>query len=145
MSDRRSAMGKQSVLVLAFAFLFVAHSTPRSLAGEKSTYDIVLSGRSCEGTRPREKTCEYRVGKDLHFTIDGIGGAWTEITFFRSDYRGDFFGSYGQGHGCVIVKRGKGSWKDQYCGGPGSPVDFAFVSMKTGNVHRSWEGCREEK
>lgn len=132
-------------LVSAFVILFVVPAPLLLSAGEKSTYDIVISGRSCGGTRPREITCEYRVGKDLHFTIDGIGGAWTDITFIRSDYHGDFFGSYGLGHGCVIVKRGTKNWNDQYCGGPGSPVDFAFVSTKTGNVHRSWESCMEER
>ena len=135
--------GKISLLLSAAGILFFVAFPLFGIAGETSTYDVVLAGKRCEGVRPREITCEYRVGNDLHFTIDGIGGAWTGIAFIKSDYDGDFYAGYGLGHGCVIVRRGKGSWKDQYCGGPGSPVDVAFVSTKTGDVYRNWSACME--
>ena len=123
----------------ALLTLFIGVSPVFSIAGEWSTYDIVSSGKVCKQTPSQEFSCEYKVGNDLHFTIDGVGGEWTGITFLKSDIDGDFYAKFGLRHGCVIVRRGKKNWK------PGSPSDYAFISPKNGKVYRDWEACKEEK
>jgi hypothetical protein len=115
------------------------------LPGELSTYDIVSSCKVCKETPSQEISCEYKVGKDLHFSIDGIGGEWTGIAFMKSDYDGDFYAAFGIRHGCVIVKRGKTNWKNDADHGPGSPFDYAFVSPKNGKVYRDWIDCKDVK
>jgi hypothetical protein len=115
------------------------------LPEESSTYDIVSSCKVCKETPSQEISCEYKVGKDLLFSIDGIGGEWTGIAFMKSDYDGDFYAAFGIRHGCVIVKRGKKNWKNDADHGPGSPLDYAFVSPKNGKVYRDWIGCKDGK
>jgi len=136
--------GKMSFQTVAVSFLLILSLPSIPMAGETSTYDIVLSGKTCKPSGTRTITCDYRVGKDLHFTVDGIGGSWTGITFIKSDYDGDFYATYGLGHGCVVVKPGQTNWKNPGCGGPGSAFDYAFVSSKTGKVYRDWEACMKE-
>ena len=114
-----------------------------SIALELSTYDAVLIGKTCMETRSQEISCEYKVGNDLHFTIDGIGGESTGITFVKSNLEGDFYPTFGLQHGCVIVKRGKKNWKKDVDHGPGSPFDYAFISPKNGKVYRDWGECME--
>lgn len=113
--------------------------------GESSTYDIVSSCKKCKETPSREISCEYKVGKDLHLSVDGIGGEWTGIAFMKSDYDGDFYAAFGIRHGCVIVKRGKKNWKNVADHGPGSPFDYAFISPKNGKVYRDWTDCKDGK
>ena len=38
-----------------------------------STYDIVLSGKTCKEGNNQSLSCEYRIGIGLYFSIDGIG------------------------------------------------------------------------
>jgi len=132
-------------LTVAAAILFTVCTPSILAAAETSTYDIVLSGKTCRASGTRTVTCDYRVGKDLHFIIEGIGGPWTGITFIKSDYDGDFYATYGTEHGCVVVKPGRTNWKNPGCGGPGSAFDYAFVSPKTGKVYRDWEPCMTER
>ena len=42
-------------------------------AESPSTYEIVLSGKVCKESSTQTLSCEYKVGKGLHFSIDGIG------------------------------------------------------------------------
>lgn len=135
--------GKKPLLANAIFFLFLICLPSSLVAGDTSTYDTVLSGKTCGPSGTQEIRCTYRVGKDLHFTVDGIGGLWTEITFIKSSYEGDFYATYGLGHGCVVVKRGKSNWENPGCGGPGSAFDYAFVSSKTGEVYRDWQDCMQ--
>jgi hypothetical protein len=132
---------KKSLLVYVIFLLFLIPLPPSLFAGETSTYDTVLAGKACGPSGTQEVRCTYRVGNDLHFTVDGIGGLWTDITFIKSSYEGDFYATYGLGHGCVVVKRGKSNWENPGCGGPGSAFDYAFVSSKTGDVYRDWQDC----
>ena len=134
--------GKKFLFIYVI-FLLLLSLPSSSIAGETSTYDTVLAGKICSPEGTQEVRCIYRVGKDLHFSIDGIGGQWTGITFIRSDYEGDFYATYGLGHGCVVVKRGKSNWENPGCGGPGSAFDYAFVSSKTGEVYRDWQDCMQ--
>jgi hypothetical protein len=83
--------------------------------------------------------CRYKVGKDLEFTIAGIGQPDTGVTFVKSSFEGDFYASFGIQHGCVIVKRGQKAVTSQELSGPDSAFDFAFVSPKNGKVYRRWE------
>jgi hypothetical protein len=138
-SRQRKNLRVNSVLLT----LIVCISPIFSVAGEWSTFEIVSSGKACRQTPSREFSCEYRVGNDLRFSIDGVGGEWTGITFLKSDFDGDFYAKFGLQHGCVIVRRGKKSWKKDAAEGPGSPSDYAFVSPKNGKVYREWGACKE--
>jgi hypothetical protein len=129
---------KSALIILIIGILPVL-----SFAIELSTYDVVLFGKTCTEAQSQEISCEYRVGKDLHFTIDGIGGESTGITFMKSNFEGNFYPTFGLRHGCVIVKRGKKNWKPDVDYGPGSPFDYAFISPKNGKVYRDWVDCKE--
>ena len=133
--------GKRSLLSNIIVFLFLISLPSFLVAGETSTYDTVLAGKRCAPEGTQEVRCTYRVGNDLHFTVDGIGGLWTDITFIKSSYEGDFYATFGLGLGCVVVKRGKSNWENPGCGGPGSAFDYAFISSKTGEVFRDWQDC----
>jgi hypothetical protein len=106
-----------------------------SASADRRTYEIVVSGTSCTETSTQSIDCQYKVGKDLEFTIAGIGQPDTGVTFMKSSFEGDFYASFGLEHGCVIVKRG------QELSGPDSAFDVAFVSPKNGKVYRRWEEC----
>jgi hypothetical protein len=60
------------------------------------------------------------------------------VTFYKVDWDGDLYATYGVGHGCVIVKRGK-QLAAEY------PLEFAvaFVSPRNGKVYRTWPDCKE--
>jgi hypothetical protein len=141
-------MGKSNLqrcprFICALFTLFIGISPISSLGKELSTYDIVLSGKACKEYPNQEISCDFKVGNDLHFILEGIGGEWTGITFMKSDNEGDFYATYGLGHGCVVVKRGKKNWKNAGCGGPGSAFDYAFISSRNGKVYQDWESCKE--
>ena len=88
-----------------------------------------------EKTKVCSKTeCTYRAGKDLQFTIAGIGQADVGSVFERSAYEGDYYASMGMAHGCVIVHNGKAK---------GSILtELAFVSPKTGRAYSTWQDCQ---
>lgn len=131
----------QKMLLCLMTVSFLAATL--AYAGE-STYEIVLAGKTCKDRSVVQYiSCEYKVGKGLHFSIDAIGQPDTGITFVKCSMDGDFYATYGLKHGCIIVKRGpKGiTSKDFY--GPGTPFDYAFVSPKNGKVYRTWQECME--
>ena len=107
-----------------------------------STYDEVLKGKQC-ATHPdlQALSCEYKVGADLHISIDGVGQEDTGVTFVKSSADGDFYATYGILHGCFVVKRGPKSHTEAP-GGPGSMSDYAFISPRSGKVYRSWSECK---
>ena len=115
---------------LIAACLFVPAVT---LAGN-TAYDETLQGKKCKEYR-QQLGCEYKVGKDLEFSIDGIGSPDTGITFARANHNGDYYAKFALQHGCVIVTHGKGS--------PLFMQDFAFVSPRNGKVYKSWESCKQ--
>ncbi len=115
---------------------------PNDAWAVSSTYDEVLKGKQCAShPDPQKLSCEYKVGADLHLSIDGIGQEDTGVTFVKSNADGDFYATYGILHGCVIVKRGPKSYSEAP-GGPGSMSDYAFISPRNGKVYRSWSECR---
>lgn len=107
-----------------------------------STYDEVLKGKQC-AQHPNLQTlsCEYKVGADLHISIDGIGQEDTGVTFVKSNADGDFYATYGILHGCVVVKRGPKSYLEGKSD-LGSMSDYAFISPRNGKVYRSWPQCK---
>lgn len=112
-----------------------------------STLDIVKTARSCKSTDSASQKieCDYKIGKDLHITIAGIGDPDAGITFMKSSFDGDFYGSFGLMHGCVIIQRGETERVKGKIGGPGSFLDLAFISPKNGKVYQTWEECRTAK
>jgi len=108
----------------------------------QSTFDVVVSGKSCAMESRQEIHCEYKVGAGLHFSIENVGGLDTGITFLRSSFKGDFYAKFGILHGCVIVVPGPESRVPGAIDGPGSFLDFAFVSPKNGKVYRDWRDCQ---
>ena len=113
-----------------------------TLAGGRSSYDLVLEGRKCEtGTWDQTLSCEYAVGTGLKFAIAGIGQPDTAVTFMKSSFDGNFYATFGLLHGCVIVKRGTKGVESEDAFEPGGFADYAFVSPRNGKVYRSWEQC----
>ena len=101
-------------------------------AEELSVYEIVmLAGKECKASGNNSISCQYKIGKSLHISIDGIGERDTGISFLKSDIDGDFFATYGIRHGCVIIK------SLQRVG------DYAFISPKNGKVYKYWTSCEE--
>lgn len=117
------------IFIIAVIFTFLA---PAGWAGE-TAYEDTFSGKKCSESH-QQLYCEYTVGKDLEFSIAGIGMPDTGITFLRSKHEGDYFAQFGLMHGCIIIKHGKHS---KLFG-----KDFAFVSPKNGKVYKSWEDCK---
>lgn len=101
-----------------------------------TAYEDTFSGKKCkESEFHQQLDCEYKVGKDLEFSIDGIGMPDTGVTFVRSNFSGDYYATFGLLHGCIIVKHGKASRL--------SILDVAFVSPKNGKVYKTWEACKQ--
>jgi len=101
---------------------------------EGPAYDDTLSGKKCSES-DQQLNCEYKVGRDLEFSIAGIGVPDTSITFTRTmGLEGEYYASFGLMHGCIIIKHGKNSnlfFKD-----------FAFVSPKNGKVYRTSDSSK---
>ena len=77
------------------------------IAEETSTYDIVLSGKTCKESGTRTIICDFRVGKDLHFTMDDIGGSWTGITFISPTMTATFMPRTAWATAALSSRRGK--------------------------------------
>ena len=116
-------------------FLFVAVCAVFSSVGlaDDTTFDATLKGKSCKEFQ-QQLGCEFKVGKDLEFSIDAIGTPYTTITFVRVNYGGDYYVKYGLLHGCLVITPGKNS--------PRFMQDFAFVSPNAGKVYKKWEACQ---
>lgn len=127
---------------IASCLLITSLLCANSASADRSTYEIVVTGKSCTETSTQSLDCQYTVGKDLEFIIAGIGQPDTGVTFMKSFFEGDFYASFGIQHGCVIVKRGQKAVTSQERSGPNSAFDFAFVSPKNGKVYRRWEECQ---
>jgi hypothetical protein len=67
-----------------------------ALAAGKSSYDVVLEGKTCETyTWNQSLSCEYMVGTGLKFTIAGTGQLDTAVTFMKPSFDGDFYATFG--------------------------------------------------
>jgi len=110
-----------------------------------STVDEVLKRKTCAERHDQQIDCDYFAGKDFHLTIAGVGLRDASITFATSNEEGDFYGTVGIMHGCVIVKRGRKGLDPKAGWGPGSMVDYAFISPRNGKVYSDWESCRDSR
>jgi len=81
----------------------------------------------------------FKEGRSLYFTIAGIGESDAGITFMSSSFEGHYDATVGMMDGSVIVKPGK------TLSYPGSLLDFAFVSLRTGKVYMDWVSCGKPK
>jgi hypothetical protein len=124
-------------------FLLLPFAILPTFAAQKSTLDRTIEGKSCHEDSNQTIHCDYKVGNDFHLTVSGVGRRDAAITFMRSDFNGDFYGTVGIMHGCVIVKRGKKSLDPKAGWGPGSMVEFAFISPANGKVYGNWEDCKD--
>ncbi len=101
-----------------------------------STHEATLEGKKCKEVTAQSLQCEYRIGKSLYISINGIGDPDTGVSFMKSDFNGDFYGTFGIGHGCIIVSSGSN-------GGKGKAFyDYAFISPKNGKVYKDWQECK---
>jgi len=96
------------------------------------TFDAVVSGMTCTMEQSQQMNCEYRIGKSLWINIAGVGQSDAGVSFLKSDFDGDYYGTFGLKHSCVTVWPGK---KARGFRG------FAFISPRTGKVYRSWPEC----
>ena len=129
-------MRKVCVLVVVAMFL------PSFAIGQDIVYfvyEMTMKGKKCTTSEKQQIDCEYRVGKDFWLTISGIGMPDTAITFMSSSFEGDFYGTVGVMHGCVIVKPGKIVL--DLAAKNGVDPGFAFISPKNGKVYRTWQEC----
>lgn len=103
----------------------------------QSTFDELLKGKRCKESN-QQINCDYKIQDDFWLSIAGIGNPDTGVSFMKSDFNGDYYGTFGALHGCVIVKKGMSNKENNLS-------DFAFVSPKNGKVYRDWQSCRTQQ
>ena len=106
----------------------------------ESTYELVLAGKSCRHTKAQEIECEYTVGKDLHFWINEVGGAFVTFYVDKSSIGGDYSARLAFSHGCVVVMP-HAMIKALNLDKPGQRANYAYVSPKNGKVYQTWQEC----
>ena len=121
--------------------LFLAMLLPTTSQAVDSISAITLAGKECTESDRQQIDCTYSVGKDLEFIIAGIGESDTAITFMRSSFDGDYYGSVGVMHGCVIVKPGKKTLDNDST----KLFQYVFVSPRNGKVYSSWQECKTSR
>lgn len=114
---------------------FVMSSSLVYAESENDIYNFVIAGKTCKESLAQAIECDYKIGKDLHIQIAGIGDPDTGVAFLKSDSNGDYYASFGLNHGCIIVKRGMQSHFDRVS-------YYAFISPKNGKVYRDWIECK---
>ena len=116
--------------------LFIVLFCSLSQASDITVYEMTLIGKSCKEQSSQQLSCQYRIGNDLHITLDGIGAPDAGVTFMKSDFDGDFYATYGVGHGCIIVKSGFSK------GGGRLYKGYSFISPKNGKIYEGWRECQ---
>lgn len=114
-------------VLLIFSFLTLCVSPVCA----NEIYDKTLAGKSCKETARQQIDCTYEIGKDLLIWIAGIGLTDTAVTFAKSNFKGDYYATFGMLHLCVVVKSQRNLLQE-----------FAFISPKNGKVYKDWETCR---
>ena len=120
-------------LILTSILITLAFQT--GCFAEESTYDLILKDKKCEEGNNQQLDCSYKIGKDFWLSVAGVGTPDAGVTFMKSDFNGEYYGTYGVLHGCVIVKTGTKSKTI-------NPFDFAFISPKNGKVYKDWQSCQ---
>ena len=126
------------VFLLAVVALLAAPPSCVTAQGQ-TTYEDVVAGMRCSQNRSGDLECDYRVGRSLHFGIVAPGKPDGSVYFYSSSFEGEYFAvvSIASGHGCVVVRPGKGA-------GQGRQLDLAFVSPRSGKVYRTKQECESE-
>lgn len=106
-----------------------------SLPAAALTYEVVVASKRCTESQSQQLECNYQIGRDLWITVSGIGQKDGAVTFMKANFDGDYYGTFGVMHQCVIVKPGKKI---------ADFVDYAFISPRTGKVFRTWQECQGE-
>ena len=115
-------------LSVCLSFVFLS----QAIAADKISYQRTIQGKSCKHQeRSQQLDCRYKIGKSLDIEIAGIGLPDTSIVFYKSDFNGDFYGSYGIRHDCIIVKN------------TDNLFDVAFISPSNGKIYKTWMECQE--
>jgi hypothetical protein len=125
--------GRTAILIAVFVFPIC------TFAG--SAYDESLKGKVCKERENQILDCDYKIGKDLHISISGVGQSDAGVAFLKSNADGDYYGTFGVLHGCVIVQTGEKLWtlKDF------EEANYAFISPRTGKVYQNWERCGDAR
>ena len=102
-------------------------------AAEKSLYERVKGGMSCEDSQEHGRYCEYKVAGSIDIGIKDVGGENTVIGFRHSDVEAELYAVfYG---GCVAVVPGKGNTSAKH-------RDYGvFISPRSGEVYRTSVEC----
>jgi len=100
-----------------------------SFESQASTYDQLLSSKKCKEAYDQNISCIYKAGKSLIIEITGVGTSVAGIIFSKSDLNGDYYGSYGVSHGCVIAQNSN------------ELLDIAFISPKNAKIYKTWKEC----
>lgn len=109
--------------ILFIVFLLVSFNT------KASTYEQLLSSKKCAETYKQNISCTYKAGKSLIIEITGVGTSKAGIVFAKSDFNGDYYGSYGTSHGCAIAQNSN------------ELLDIAFISPKSAKVYKTSKEC----
>lgn len=104
----------------------------------QSAFEVAVRGAACRQNTNGALNCTYTVGRDLEFSITAAGEADAGISFLRSSIKGDYYARFGVLHGCIIVAQGEATTQP-------APIDYAYVSPKTGRVYKSWQECQSGK
>ena len=110
---------------------------------QKTTYEVVLEGKSCRAVSTQSIECRYTAGKDLQFTIARIREAEASLSLLHSDRQGDFYADVGVYAGCIRVTRGAVLDANAFTIVREGATDVAFVSIRTGAVYRNAEDCQQ--
>ena len=85
----------------------------------------------------KQLTCEYQIGSSLYISIPGIGTPDTAVTLLKSDWKGDYYATFGLQHGCICVKPGALASQENVLS-----YNLAFISPKNGKVYETWQACK---
>ena len=102
----------------------------------QTTFERTLQSKSCtEQKQNQQLDCDYKVGTDFWLSIAGVGSSEAGITFMKSEFKGQYYGTVAVSHGCVVVKPGSANKGNL-------PHDLAFISPRSGKVYRDWSSCK---
>ena len=129
--------------VIAVGLLASAPQLARAQA--HSTYDAVVSGRTCSKSdlvpNNGELSCYYSVGQGLSFAIGDIGSDDATIVVLKAtELNAEYRFEYDLRHACVIVKPALAAVKAAIRAH--QAVDLAYVSPRNGGVYMSVEDCQ---
>ncbi|QII98668.1 hypothetical protein GII23_00620 [Stutzerimonas balearica] len=114
---------------------FLALALQQHCYASDSTYDLILSGKQCEEFQNQQINCNYRIGSDFWLSLAGVGTSNVGIAFMKSEFKGNYYGTYGTSHGCVIIQPGESNKNTEH-------PNVAFVSPLNGKVYKTWTDCK---